>query len=78
MTKDITSSFDDHDLTNGIMPLITLLALCETDTAIIALHDQKDILHIFFNHLDLMNTMVLLTMAQHHIMLIPVLTVSNN
>ena len=59
----VASSFEHLDLTNEIVPLMTLLASCDMDTSSMALHDQKSYITHSFNYLDLMNTLVLLTMA---------------
>ena len=52
-------------ITNWMVPQKTLLASCDTDTCIIAFHDQKKKLYIahFSICLDFMNTVVLLEMS---------------
>ena len=57
------SPFDHLDLANGMVPMMTLLALCDTDTNIMTLHNQKCYTTHCFKYLDLMNTMMLSTMV---------------
>ena len=60
----VLSPFDHLDLTNGIMPFMTQLALCDTDMRI---HDiacpEKKCCTFFVSYLDLWNALVLLTVT---------------
>ena len=64
MTKKthVASPFDHLDCTNGMLPLMTLLASCVTAPASMASHNQKCSVAHCFNCLDLMNTVILLIM----------------
>ena len=42
---------------------MTLLASCDSDPSIMALHDQISFITHCYNHLDVMNTVVLLAVA---------------
>ena len=60
-------SFWSFWLINGIVPLMTLLTSCDTDTSLSSIKWPKVTVHIFFSYLDLMNTVALLTipLASH-------------
>ena len=61
--KSCSSPFDHLDLKDGIVPLMTLLASCDTGTNINGITWPKGYITHCFNYLDLMSAMVLLTMA---------------
>ena len=47
-----SSAFEHLYITSGMMSLMTMLESCDTDTSIMALHDQKCCITYCFNHLD--------------------------
>ena len=61
--KYVTSHFDHLDWTNGILSQMMHLASCDTDTSINGITWPKIYVAHCFNFLDLMNTVVLLTMV---------------
>ena len=58
LKNHVTSHFDHLDLTNGMVPLMTLLVICDTDIRSVALHDQKSYVAHYFSHLDMMKMVV--------------------
>ena len=78
-SKDyVASPFDHLDLTNRMVLFMTLLALCDADTSIMVLHDQKVIVHIVSVILTWWIQWYYWWWHWLHIMLIPVTTVSND
>ena len=62
MTKShVGFHFDHLDLTDGMVPLMTPLASCDTDTSVNGITWPKCYVAHCFNALDLMNTVVLMT-----------------
>ena len=59
--KSCCSHCDHLNLTDGIVPLITLLASCNTGTSISSIKWPNSYVAHSFSCLDLMNTVVLLT-----------------
>ena len=57
----IASPFDQFDLTNGLVPLMTLLASCNTDTSMNGITEPKSYVAHCFKCLDQMKTVVVLT-----------------
>ena len=60
LTKNVASAFDHLYLTNGMVPLMALLASCDMDTSISAIAWPEKLCCTLLNCLDLMNTVVLL------------------
>ena len=58
-TKSHIACHFDHLLTNGMVPFMTQFESCDTYTIINGI--KRSVAHCL-NHLDIMNTMVLLTM----------------
>ena len=78
MTKShVASHFDHLDLINEMMPLMTLLTSCVPGISM-ALHDPRSYVAHYLNCLNLMKIMGYWQCHWHHMMLMPVPTVSND